>query len=205
MQKFIRSFSYTFHPLFIPVYATLFYFFVAQNYFYKHEIFLIFIQVLILTILLPISLFYLLKSLGLIQSKILLDKKERRLPLTFYALLLFMLIKYSFSTFVIPELYYYFLGTLISTMLALTLVLFGHKASLHMMAVATLTVFVVSISAYYHTSFLYVIAALIVCGGFVASARLQAKAHTFSELALGALVGILPQVCLWYVWLLPSV
>ena len=205
MQKFIHSFSYTFHPLFIPVYATLFYFFVAQNYFYKHEIFLIFIQVLILTILLPVSLFYLLKSLGLIQSKILLDKKERRLPLTFYALLLFMLIKYSFATFVIPELYYYFLGTLISTMLALLLVLFGHKASLHMMAVATLTVFVVSVSAYYHTSFSYVVAALIVCGGFVASARLQAKAHSFSELALGTLLGILPQVCLWYVWLLPSV
>ena len=205
MQKFIRSFSYIFHPLFIPVYATLFYFFIARNYFYKHEIYLIFIQVLILTVLLPVSLFYLLKSLGLIKSKILLDKKERRLPLAFYALLLFMLIKHSLSTFVIPELYYYFLGTLISTMLALALLLFSHKASLHMMAIASFTVFTVSISAYYHTPFLSLIAFFVVCGGFVASSRLQAKAHTLSELALGTLVGILPQVCLWYIWLLPSV
>jgi len=205
MQKFLRSFSYIFHPLFVPVYATVFYFFIAHNFFYQHEIYLVFIQVLILTVLLPISIFYLLRSFGLIRSKILLDKKERRLPLTFYALLLFMLIKHSFSTFVIPELYYYFLGTLIITLIALALVLFGHKASLHMMAVSSLTVFIVSISAYYHIHFINLIACLIVCGGFVASSRLQAKAHTFSELILGTLTGILPQVALWYIWLLPSI
>ena len=205
MQKLIRSFSYIFHPLFVPVYATLFYFVIARSYFYPHELFLIFIQVLILTVLLPISLFYLLRSLGLIRSKIMLDKKERRLPLAFYAILLFILIKHSFSTFVVPELYYYFLGSLISTTLALALLLSGFKASLHMMAIASLTVFIVSISAYYHIRFLNLIAFFVVCCGFVASSRLLAKAHSLGELALGTLIGILPQVGLWYIWLLPSV
>jgi hypothetical protein len=205
MQRFLRSFGYLFHPLFVPVYATLFYFLIAQNYFYKHEIYLVFLQVLILTVLLPISLYYLLKSLGKIKSKILLDKKERCLPLAFYAVLLFILIKHSFSTFVIQELYYYFLGILISTLLALSLVLTGHKASLHMMAMASFTVFIISISVYYQVRFVSVVAFLILCCGFVASSRLLVKAHNLSEIALGTLIGVLPQIGLWYVWLLPAI
>ncbi|OYQ35685.1 hypothetical protein CHU92_10755 [Flavobacterium cyanobacteriorum] len=204
MKKILPVFSYIFHPLFIPVYATLFYFFITRNFFYRHEIYLVFIQVLILTILLPISLFYLLKSLGLIRSKMMLDKKERKLPLVFYSLLLLFLIKYSFAVFVIPELYYYFTGTLISTVLALALVLFHHKASLHVGGIASLTVFIISISAYYHIRFLYLIAFFVLCTGMVASSRLEAKAHTMGEVVLGALVGIVPQVALWYFWLIPS-
>jgi len=204
MQRFLRSFGYIFNPVFVPIYATLFYFLAAHTYFYKHEIYLVFLQVLILTLLLPISLFYLLKSLGLIKSKILLDKRERRLPLAFYAILLFILIKHSFSTFVIPELYYYFLGILISTLAALTLILLGHKSSLHMMSIASLIVFVMSISVYYNMRFISVIAFLILCAGGVASSRLLVKAHTLGELALGTLIGILPQVGLWFIWLLPS-
>jgi len=204
MQKLLRSFSYIFHPLFVPAYVTVFFFFIAHSFFYQNEIYLVFVQVLILTMLLPISLYYLLRSLGLIKSKILLDKKERRLPLAFYALLLFMLIKHSFSTFLIPELSNYFTGLLVSTLLALALVLFSHKASLHMMAIASLTTFAIGISIYYHIQLLSTIAFLVICMGLVASSRLQAKAHSLGELILGTLIGILPQVGLWYIWLLPS-
>jgi hypothetical protein len=204
MQKFLAAFTYIFNPLLVPAYATLFYFLVTRNFFYRHEIYLVFIQVLILTLLLPISIFYLLKSLGLIKTKMLLDKKERRLPLAFYCILLLILVKYSLSIFVIPELYYYFLGSLISAALALMLILFNHRSSLHVLGVASLTMFIISISAYYHIQLLSLIAFFILCTGMVASARLQAKAHTLAEVTLGALLGILPQVALWFVWLVPS-
>ncbi|HYD90721.1 MAG TPA: hypothetical protein VEA37_04440, partial [Flavobacterium sp.] len=171
--------------------------------FYRHEIYLVFIQVLILTVLLPLSIFYLLRSLGMLKSRM-TDKKERRMPLAIYTLLLLFLIKYSFSVFVVPELYYYFLGTLISAVLALALVLFGYKASLHMMGIASLTLFVISISAYYHIRFLGIIAFFIICAGMVGSSRLAAKNHSLGEVALGALLGIIPQVLLWFVWLLPA-
>lgn len=204
MKKFLAFFSYIFHPIFIPVYATLFYFFITNNFFYKHEIYLTFIQVLILTILLPLSLFYLLRSLGFLKSKM-LDPKERKLPLAIYSLLLLTLIKYSLSIVIIPELYYYFLGMLISAALALMLLILGHKASLHMIAISTLILFIISISAYYHIRFLNLIAFFVVCSGLVASSRLQAKAHTMGEIALGILIGVIPQVGLWFIWLLPSV
>lgn len=204
MDKFIRIFSYLFYPMFVPVYATLFYFLLAGKYFHNNEIYLIFIQVLIVTILLPLSVFYLLRSLGYIKSKMLTDKKERRLPLSIYCLLLLMLAEYSFSGFNLKELYYYFIGVLISNMAALALVLLGNKASLHMMAISGLTMFVISLSAYYHIRFIYIIAFFVLCMGFTASSRLQAKAHTPLELLLGTLLGILPQVALWFIWLFPS-
>ncbi|MDV6169446.1 hypothetical protein R1T16_13505 [Flavobacterium sp. DG1-102-2] len=203
MKKFLAIFSYIFHPLFVPVYATLFYFLVANTFFYKHEIYLAFIQVLILTVLLPMSIFYLLRSLGRMKTSH-PDAKERRLPLAVYALLLLVLIKYSLSIVVIPELYYYFTGVLISVVLALALVLTGHNASLHTMAMASFTVFVISISAYYHIRFLNLIAFIVLCAGIVASSRMQAK-HSLGEVTLGALLGIIPQIGLWYIWLLPSV
>lgn len=204
MKKFLAIFSYLFHPLFIPVYATLFYFLVANSFFYEHEIYLAFIQVLILTVLLPMSILYLLRSLGKMKSK-LTAPKERRLPLAIYALLLLILIKYSLSIIVIPELYYYFTGLLISTAITLALVLANHNPSLHTMATASLVLFVIGISSYYHITFLYFIAFLVICTGIVGSSRLDVKAHTPVEVLLGALIGIVPQVALWFVWLIPAV
>jgi len=203
MKRLLPVFSNLFHPLFIPAYTTLFYFLVTQSFFYKHEIYLVFIQVLILTTLLPMSAYYLLKSLSLVKSRKLEDKKERKLPLAFYALLLFFLIKNTFTSLVVPELYYYFVGMLISIVAALALILTGHKASLHMTGIASLTLFVISISAYYHIELLYAMAFLIVCSGFVASARLMAGTTTLGEIILGALLGIVPQVGLWFIWLMP--
>lgn len=204
MKKLLPVFSYVFHPLFISVYATLFYFVITQNFFYQHEIYLVFIQVLILTVLLPISLFYLLRSLGIIRTKHHLTRDERKMPLAFYSALLFILLKQSFSTVVLPELYYFFLGALISTMFAMILTLFRYKPSLHMMGISALTVFVISISAYYHITFLNLIAFLIICTGFTASSRLYRGHNSIMEVALGTLLGVLPQIALWFIWLLPA-
>jgi len=204
MKKLLALSSYVFHPLFVPVYATLFYFLVANTFFYDHEIYLAFIQVLILTVLLPLSIFYLLRSLGKMKSNH-PDAKERRIPIAIYSLLLLVLIKYSLSIVVIPELYYYFTGVLISAVITLALLLGGHSASLHTMAMTSFTVFIISISAYYHIKFLYLITFFVLCTGIVASSRLQSKKHTLSEVLLGGLLGVVPQVGLWFIWLLPSV
>ncbi|RDI10193.1 phosphatase PAP2 family protein [Flavobacterium sp. AG291] len=204
MKKFLALFSYIFHPLFVPVYATLFYFVVANSFFYEHEIYLAFVQVLILTVLLPMSIFYLLRSLGKMKSK-LPNTKERRLPLAIYALLILFLIKYSLSIVVIPELYYYFTGVLISTVITLALVLGNFSPSLHTMATASLVLFVIGISSYYHITYLYLIALLVVCTGIVGSSRMAVRSHSLSEVLLGALIGIVPQVGLWFIWLVPAV
>lgn len=204
MKKILPAFSYIFHPLFISVYAALFYLLIAHRYFYGYEIVLISVQVLILTVLLPICVYYLLNSLGLIHSKMHMEKQERKFPLAIQAILLFILLKQGFGNATIPELYYYFTGYLISTLIALLCILLGFKASLHMMGITALTTFVIAVSAYYSLNMTVITAFFILCCGFTGSSRLLMKAHTHNELLLGTLIGIIPQVGLWFMWLLPS-
>lgn len=202
LKKILPFFSYLFHPLFVSVYAALFYFFVTKDFFYPYEIFLILFQIAILTVFLPISMYFLLKSLGLARSSIMLhEKKERRLPLAFQAMFYLVLIEHSFSTVVVPELYYFFLGALISTLLTLVLIVLHFKASIHMIAITGMTLFIMAISIHYGIPFVSLVAFFIVMTGVVASSRLHMQAHTMRELLVGIIVGALPQIALWYFWL----
>jgi hypothetical protein len=47
---------------------------------------------------------------------------------------------------------------------------------------------------------LLIIVILFLLNGVVASSRLIMKAHTNNELFIGSLVGIIPQVVLFYFW-----
>ncbi|ESU29753.1 hypothetical protein FLJC2902T_02280 [Flavobacterium limnosediminis JC2902] len=202
LKKILPFFSYLFHPLFISVYAALFYFFVTKAFFYPYEIFLILFQIAILTVFLPISMYFLLKSLGLARSTIMLhEKKERRLPLAFQAMFYLVLIQHSFSTAVVPELYYFFLGALISTLITLLLIVFHFKASIHMIGITGMTLFIVGISLHYGIPFVSLIAFFIISIGLVASSRLYMQAHSMRELLVGIIVGAIPQIGLWYFWL----
>jgi len=195
LKKLLPFFSYLFHPLFISVYAALFYFFVTKSFFYPYEIFLVLFQISILTIFLPISMYFLFKSLGLAKSSIMLhEKKERRLPLAFQAMFYLVLIEHSFSTVVVPELYYFFLGAFISTLLTLLLIVFHFKASIHMIGITGITLFIIGISLHYGIPFVSLIAFFIIAIGLVASSRLYMQAHSMRELLVGIIVGALPQV-----------
>lgn len=202
MKRLLPVFSYVFHPLFIPVYATLFYLFITRNFFFNNEIYLIFIQVLLITLLLPLSVFYLLRSLGFLKSAKLLGASERRVPLLIYALLLFILLKHSFTSFVLPELYYFFAGILVSVLLSIVFLLFKIRVSLHTMGMVSLIMFIISLSFYYYLTFLNLIAFCVICLGFVASSRLKNNYHTILEILLGGLLGFLPQAILWRAWLI---
>ncbi len=129
------------------------------------------------------------------------DKSQRRIPLAIHALLLLILIKKSITIDSIPELYYYFLGSLISTVVALFLIILGYKASLHMVGMSALTIFAIGISIHSQVRLVEVISLLTLCTGIVATSRLEMKAHDYTELTLGFLTGILPQIGLWYFWL----
>lgn len=203
LKKILPIFSYIFHPIFIPILACLFYFFVNDSYFSysKYEVYLVLMQVTILTFLIPISFFYLLRSLGKIDSIMVSELSQRKFPLLIQIVLLLVLINKGTTEDRIPELYYYFLAGLISTILALIFLFAKIKASLHMVGIASLLLFVIGISIHNHTNFLISIAVLTLLTGIVASSRLEMKAHDFKELTLGFLIGIIPQIALWHFWL----
>ncbi|MGX7667589.1 hypothetical protein [Flavobacterium pedocola] len=201
-KKLLPFFSYVFHPLFISVYAALFYFFVTRGFFYPHEIWLTLIQISILTVFLPLSMYFLLKSLGMIKSGVMLSEtRERRLPLAFQAMFFLVLTQHSFSTLVVPELYYFYMGALISTFFALLLSVLHFKVSIHMIGITGLCLFIMGISLHFGIPFLNLIAFSVVMIGCVASSRLYMNAHSVKEILIGIFVGALPQIGLWYFWL----
>lgn len=201
LKKILPFFSYLFHPIFISVLSTVFYFFVTDGYFIYETVYLYIIQVLILTVFVPLALFYLLIMLGKIDSMMVSNVSQRKIPLVFHIILLSILITKSITKDTIPELFYFFLGSIISSSLALVLVYFNKKASLHMLGMASLTAFCISCCLHFQAREIIVISVLLLCNGFVASSRLFMKAHTTNELFLGYLIGLFPQLLLLFFWL----
>ena len=201
MKKFLSFFSYVFHPMFISVYAVLLYFFLTDRYHSYQELFLIMVQIIILTILIPISMFYFLMTLGKANSLMLSEITQRKIPLAINAFLLYILITQSIREEVIPELYFFFFGALASTIITFLLIFVNLKASIHMIGISSITVFIIGFSLHTQVNHIYLVATFLLLTGIVATSRLSMKAHDGKELIAGFLVGVLPQIGLLSFWL----
>lgn len=201
LKKILPFFSYVFHPIFIPVYAALFYFFFNDTYYTKPEKYFAFFQITIITILLPLLFFFILRASGQINSIMAANISQRKIPLVIQCFLTILLVRNSITLNHFPEFHFFFLGGLISTVVALIFLFFKTKASLHMVAISALTVFVIGLSIHNQTRNIYWIAFLVLMNGFVASSRLEMKAHTPKELVIGFFGGTIPQLLLLPFWL----
>jgi len=199
-KNILPVFSYIFHPVFISIYGSLFYFFIAKGFYSPVQLYVMLIQICILTLLLPLSIYFLFRSLGIVSSFTEASLKERQMPIAIQAVLLFLLVQFSITKEVSIPLFYYFLGGLISATLALLFVLMRFKVSLHLIGISALTIFVYEIGVYYQFSTVNLIAFCVILMGLVATSRLYMKAHTPKELIVGTLVGIVPQLVLFNYW-----
>ena len=129
------------------------------------------------------------------------ELSQRKIPLIIQAFLIFTLIQKSITIDRIPELFFFFFGGLLGTLLTLIFLFRKIKASIHMIGVSSLTAFVVGLSLHNQINFMYYIVFLILMNGVIASSRLEMKAHTNIELGIGFLVGLIPQIVLFYFWL----
>jgi len=201
LKKILPFFSYLFHPLFISVYAVLIYFCYGETFFDYQQIYKVIIQIVIITIFIPVTFYYLLLSFGKVDSIMLAKTAQRKFPLMIHAVLLIILVQKSIRVDNLLELHYFFLGSLISTFLALAMAFLGFKVSLHMIGITAVTVFAIGISLLFQVRMVLEISILLLVCGLVAQSRLAMKAHTYKELFYGTLIGILPQLALFYWWL----
>ena len=200
-KKIFPFFSYLFHPVFIPIYATLFYLFSNHSYFLNKEKYLVLLEVTTITFIIPVLFFFLLRLTGKINSIMAAELSERKLPLVIQCFLIILLVRKSITLERYPELHFFFLGALMSTLIALILLFFNKKVSLHMMALSALTLFVFGLSIHNHNQNTLLIVFLVLMNGFVASSRLIMKAHTPKELIIGVFLGSIPQIFLLFLWL----
>lgn len=200
LKKILPLFSYVFHPIFITLYGVLLYILLSGLGFNSLSLLLL-IQVVILTILLPLSVYYLLKATGHVKSFTEATINERKFPILLQATFLFLLLKFSGFIEELPALYFFFLGGLIASIIAFVLTFLNFKVSLHMIGVCSLLAFVISLFIYLNKDLIALIALMIVVVGNVASSRLYMKSHNYTELFAGALIGLFSQVLLWRFYL----
>ncbi|WP_291151290.1 hypothetical protein [Flavobacterium sp. UBA7680] len=201
MKKILPLFSYILHPIFISMYATLLYLYCKEDIFTTQEKYFVLFQILVITIIVPILFFMLLRSTGHVKSMMLPENSQRRIPLILQCFLYILLVKRSIVITRYPELHFFFLGALFSTILALVCSLFKIKASLHMTAITGFTIFAIGLNIHLQMHNPYWGALLILFSGIVASSRLEMNAHTPKEISIGLLIGVLPQILFLYLWL----
>ena len=201
MNYFLRSATYIFHPLFMPLIGARLYFGLTPRFIEPQVVNANTCAIFIITILIPLIFFFLLKNLGLVKSINLKEVQERKFPLMIQTLLVLVIIKMVFSSYQSPEMYYFFVGVLFTTISALVLVFFNFKVSLHQMGVAGVTMFLIALSVHFNKNYLLEIGIFFLINGWVASSRLDTKSHTILELLTGFFIGLIPQIVMLNYWL----
>lgn len=202
MKDFIlKAISYVFHPIIMPLLGVLFYFSKTPRFIPEHVVKAKIFSIVILTIILPILLYFLLKTINRVQTIELKSTKERLIPLFINAVITLLILIRVLPPDEIIELYFFFLGILCSTFACFILAMFKVKASIHMIGVTGFFMFAVAIGLHYHININGTIALMMIITGAVATSRLHLKAHTNEELLLGLFTGFMPQLIFLNYWL----
>ena len=201
MSAFLRSISYMFHPLLMPFIAVVFFFSKSPRYIPLNVIKAKLIALFLLSIILPILIFYLLKSLKQAESIYLQSTKERIIPLLINCIIIGYLSYTIFPAHEFIELYYFFIGIIFSSLTCLILAILKFKASIHMIGSTGVFMFFIALSIHYSINIIGTIALLSVLIGAIATSRLHMNAHSVSELVVGIFVGIVPQLIMLKFWL----
>jgi hypothetical protein len=183
------------------MYGTLLYFLISTFYYTIQQKYLVLLQIGVVTILIPIAFFYFLRSFDKADNVMIPDLTQRKIPLIFQGMILYLLLSNTIKESILPELHYFLIGGLISTILLFLLVFLKIKASIHLVGISSLTVFVGALSLHFEVNVIYSFALLVLLNGLVATSRLELKAHTYKEILFGFFTGFLPQLILTYFWL----
>lgn len=200
-DRILKSISAVFHPLIMPLLGVMFYFYKAPIYIEAIIIQEKIVKLFILTILLPILLFFLLRTIGKADSIHLKTTTERILPLTLNCIIILLIILRVLPVNEFIALYYFFIGILLSTIICLALAFVKFKASIHMISIAGIFMFFIALSIHFSMNISGTLALVSILMGAIATSRLHLKAHTYRELTIGLFVGLVPQLLLIPKWL----
>lgn len=201
MNIFFRAISYIFHPLFIPMAGTCAYFIITPKYSPVSLQSTILLPTFILTVIIPIVAFFILRNLGLVRSVFMPALEERKYPLYIHIILLLIVVYKVIPDQFTPELYFFLLGLLAAAMTALLLLFLKQKASMHLMGMGGLFMFLVCLSIHFETNIILAISSLVLATGLVATSRLYLRAHSKAELLVGFVIGLVSQLLLVKFWL----
>lgn len=200
-SQLLKGISFIFHPLLMPLLGVIFYFSKTPRFIPDPVIKAKLFSITILTVILPLLLYYLLKTLKKVDSVYLETTNERKLPLLLNGCIIALVLIRVLPQNEIPELYFFFIGILISTITCFALAIVKFKASIHMIAATGFFMFAVALAIHFKININGTIALMCIILGAIATSRLHLKAHTPTELVIGFFVGLMPQLVLLNYWI----
>lgn len=201
MRLFQKAISYIFHPLFIPIAGTFAYFIITPKYSPLELQSGNILPIFILTVIIPIITFLILKNIGYVNSVQLPTIKERRYPLYINLVLLLMIVFKVIPNNYIVELYFFFVGLVGATFATIILLLFKIKSSMHLMGMGSLFMFLINLSIHFEINITIALSLFILFIGLVATSRLYLNAHSKLELLIGFCIGMISQLLTVKYWL----
>ena len=157
----------------------------------KNNAFLTFISVFIATGIMPVIISIILKELKLISSLHMPRKEERMLPFLLTGTLYYGVIYLLSSIWNIPLdplIYKFMFGATLAIIIGM-LITFNWKISVHMIGIGGVVGIVTVLSKTGPEVLLYLLSILIIIAGLIGFGRLQLKAHSFSQVIAGFLLG----------------
>jgi hypothetical protein len=201
MKIFSNFISYLLHPLFIPIGGTIAYFLITPKYTPLEIQSANILPIFILTVIIPIVTFFILKNVRLVDSIFLKTVTERKYPLYIHAFMLLLILYKVIPNNYISELYFYFTGLLGATVACSLLLLFNFKTSLHAVGISGLLMYLINLSIHFEINLIIAISIFILLTGAVLTTRLYLKAHSRKELIIGVFIGLLSQLLTVRFWL----
>lgn len=159
------------------------------------------LPIFILTVIIPIIFFLILKNLGVISSIFLPTIQERKYPLYISCIIFLMILYKVIPNNYVNELFYFFTGLLTATGAALILLFFKFKASMHLLGMGSILTYMIALSIHFEINITLAISIFTLLTGLVTTSRLYLKAHTKNEIFIGFLVGCVSQLIILKYWL----
>lgn len=201
MKLFSKIVTYLFHPIFIPIAGTLAYFMITPKYtpteFQSGNV----LPIFILTVIIPIIAFLILKNVGIIHSVFAPNISERKYLLYIGISLMLMVVYKVIPNNYTAELYFYFVGLIGATFGSIVLLFLNFKSSIHLMGMGSLFMYLICLSVHFEINITIALSLAILATGLVATSRLYLKSHGRAALLVGFLLGAISQLLTVKFWL----
>ena len=201
MKLFFKIISHFFHPIFVPMAGTITYFVITPKYSPLELQSGNVLPIFILTVIIPIISFLILKNLGVVSSIFLPGLSERKYLLIIHIVLLLMIIIKVIPNNYILEVNFFFVGLLSATMACLLLIFLKFKTSLHMVGIGSYLMFLIALSIHFEINIIIAISIFTLLTGVLATSRLYLNRHSRAEVFIGFLIGIGSQLLTLKFWL----
>lgn len=201
MKLFLKVISYIFHPLFIPFTGTFVYFLITPKYSPLELQSGNILPIFILTVIVPIISYLILRNIGVVSSIFMSTVQERKYPLYIIIALLLMIVYKVTPNSHTVELHYYFIGLIGGALTSLILLFMNFKSSMHLMGMGSLFMFLTCLSIHFEINITLALSLLIFATGLVTTSRLYFRAHSLPEILIGFFIGLISQLLTIKFWL----